>query len=106
MTGYGRIDEDGKTLRRPPRNGFTVDGVPVSGYRRRVAADPTFRDAEGWLPIVDTDPPEHDPDTHRARRAGWEEAGGEIAPVWEIVERPPDPDDGDHLDPQIGAPDG
>ena len=100
---YAKL-EDGH-LRRPPRNGFAEDGTPISGYRWMVENDESFRIAEGWLPLVETDPPEHDEETHRARRTGWEEVEGEIVSVWEIVERPPDPEQGDHLDPEIGAPD-
>ena len=103
MAGFGKVD-DGR-LRRPPRNGYTLDGLPVSGYARLVDADEAFRVAEGWLPVVDATPPSHDPETHEAQRVGWQQEAGEIVPVWQITERPPDPHAGEHIDPEIGAPD-
>ena len=102
MAGFGKVD--GGRLVRPPRNGYTAGSIPVSGYGRLVDGDEAFRAAEGWLPVVDTNPPSHDQETHRARRTGWQEGAGEIVPVWEITERPPDPEAGEHLDPQIGEP--
>ena len=99
----GKLD-DGR-LKRPPRNGRLADGTPVSGYATLIAGDAELAAAEGWLPVVDDGAPEHDEETHRARRVGWEKTDGELRAVWELVELPPDPRAGDHLDPQIGAPD-
>ena len=99
-----RIDDGEVVATRLPRNGKLADGRGVSNYHM---LDPAILHDEGWRDIVDDGPPEHDPDTHRARRIGYTyDAGDDKVHVdYEIVERPPDPQAGDHLDPQIGAPD-
>lgn len=99
--GYGRIE--GGWLVRPPVNGRTVDGRAMSGYRRRVEGDSAFRAQEGWLPVVDDRPDVGE--GQRAVRVGWGQSGGQVVAQWEVVDRPPDPERGDHLDPAIGAPD-
>ena len=85
---YGQIE--GGRLVRPPRNGRTVDGRSVSGYRRRVEGDAAFREQEGWLPVVD-DRPEVG-DGQRAVRTGWEQSGGGIAAVYDVVDVEAAPD--------------
>ena len=99
-----RIDNGRVTATRLPRTGRLADGRTVSNYHRL----PTETlESEGWRQLVDDGPPTHDPDTHRARRTGhtYDPDDDVIRATWEIVERPPDPHAGDHLDPQIGAPD-
>ena len=96
--------ENGEVIeRRLPRSG-TLDGRKVSNYRA-LPADTLY--AEGWRDVTDDGPPDHDPDTERARRTGYryDPDADVVVAEWEVVERPPDPDAGDHLDPQIGAPD-
>lgn len=99
-----RIDNGEVVATRLPHSGQLADGRTVSNYHR--LPGPTLRN-EGWREIVDDGPPTHDPATHQARRTGHTyDATADVVRVdYEIVERPADPGAGDHLDPQIGAPD-
>lgn len=47
--------------------------------------------AEGYLPVVETDPPEA-PDGYYYS-LGWEEQDGQIVRVWVLEEMPPEPDE-------------
>ena len=97
-----RVENGEVVERRLPRSG-TLDGRKVSNYPA-LPADVLY--AEGWRGVDDDGPPEHDPETHRARRTGhvYDPGTDTVTAIYEVVERPPDPDAGDHLDPQIGAP--
>lgn len=88
MAGYGKL-VDGRLV-RPPRNGAAVDGRKVSGYRRRVERDAGFRESEGWLPLVDERPEVGD--GQRAVRSGWEESGGQLVAVYDVVDVEAEPD--------------
>jgi len=98
-----RVENGEVVERRLPRSG-TFDGRPVSNYHR-LPVDTLY--AEGWRDVTDDGPPEHDPETHYARRTGYvyDPDTDTVTATYEVVERPPDPEQGDHLDPQIGAPD-
>ena len=98
-----RVENGEVVERRLPRSG-TLGGRPVSNYPA-LPADTLY--AEGWRDVQDDGPPEHDPETHYARRTGYvyDPDTDTVTATYEVVERPPDPDAGDHLDPQIGAPD-
>ena len=89
-----------------PRTGFLSDGRGLTNYRQRLTDNPGLAYDEGWRDVVDDGPPEHDPATHRSRRLGhvYDPEGDVVNVVYEVVERPPDPDAGEHLDPQIGEP--
>ena len=97
-----RIDNGEVTATRLPRTGRLADGRTVSNYHR---LDTAILHDEGWRELVDDGPPEHDPDTHRARRTGhtYDPETDVVNAEWGIVERPPNPQSGDHLDPQIGV---
>ena len=93
-----RVEGGEVVERRLPRSG-TLDGRPVTNYPA-LPADTLY--AEGWRDVTDDGPPEHDPETQRARRSGYvyDPDGDTVTATYEVVERPPDPDAGDHLDPQ------
>jgi len=107
MTGptmqHARVDGGEVTATRLPRVGRLADGRTVSGYHR---LPPATLYAEGWRPLVDGGPPDHDPQTHYPVRTGYVYDADDdvVGAVWELREVPPDPDDGHH-DPPIGAPD-
>lgn len=105
MTPKARIDGDGQVVAtRLPRAARLADGSTALNYP---ALPPETLTAEGWRDLVDNAPPDHDPETHRAVRTGhvYDPDDDVVRTTWEIVERPPDPADDGHFDPQIGAPD-
>ena len=80
-----------------------------ANYPARVESDPELAVAHGWLPVDDDETPTHDPDTQRVVAAPvgeWQVDPDRVLRTWQVVDRPPSPDMGDHLDPAIGAPDG
>ena len=97
-----RIDNGEVAATRLPRTGRLADGRTVSNYHN---LDTAILHDEGWRELVDDGPPEHDETTHRARRIGhtYDPDADVVRAEWEIVERPPNPHAGDHLDPQIGV---
>ena len=97
-----RVENGEVVERRLPRSGV-LDGRPVSNYP---ALPADVLHAEGWRDVTDDGPPDHDEETHRARRTGYvyDPDADVVVAEWEVVERPPDPEQGEHLDPQIGAP--
>lgn len=46
---------------------------------------------QGYLPVIETDPPETDAQHYAEPK--WVERDGQIVQVWEAVELPPEPDD-------------
>ena len=99
-----RIDNGEVVATRLPRTGRLSDGRTVSGYDK---LPPDVLYDEGWRDVTDDGPPEHDPETHYARRTGYvyDPDTDTVTATYKVVERPPDPEAGEHLDPQIGAPD-
>ena len=104
MRTRARVENGEIVSARLPRTGTLSDGRKVSGYANLMLDDPDLAYAEGWREVVDAGPPEYDSETHRVQRT-LEVQGDEVHATYEIVELPPDPSQGDHLDPSIGAPD-
>lgn len=87
-----------------PVTGVLSDGRKVSGYH---LLPPAILQAEGWTPVTDDGPPEHDETTHQTIRE-LSYVNGDVVATYTIVERPQPPPlamvlPGDHADPVIGA---
>lgn len=88
MTTYVHVNADGDVDNlRLPTTGTLPDGRHVSRFDLLPAE--TLAEA-GWLPLEDTGPPDHDPDTHHAT-AALEVDGDRVRRVWTVEEHPPAP---------------
>lgn len=69
-----------------PENGELRDGKTVSNYNR--LPDSVLRE-EGWMPVVDSGPPVHDPDTHSVSLEGYAVKAGSVEPTYKVSVLPP-----------------
>jgi hypothetical protein len=71
-----------------PATGILADGSHVSGYDR--LPESTLK-AEGWLPVDDPGPPEHNPETQTVERA-YDVLKTKVNVVYTVVDLPPAPE--------------
>ena len=76
---------DGELVLAPRKINREIDGEPYVTY------NPTdeMLAAQGWLPLIETDPPDDPPEGYHYEPSYTEESG-EIVQGWELVEDPPD----------------
>lgn len=97
-----RVQNGEITAYQLPIHGDLSTGERVSHYHRLPAA---VFESEGWVEVEDDGPPPHDPTTEFAQQSLEVNESGGVVAVYTIHSLPPDPSQGDHLDPQVGAPD-
>ena len=85
---YGKFDDNALVIAPNKLNGdgTIVYNPPEDMYR-----------AQGWKPIVHTDPPENPPEGY-FYQSGWSETSDEIVQTWTLVEDPDDIDEAEAFD--------
>ncbi len=81
--------------------GKLIDGSLVSapnylqeGGRTIYHPTPEMLEANGWLPIIRTDPPDQDDETNvKVYAPSWVEQDGQIVQVWTEADAPTEPED-------------
>ena len=76
---------DGEIRFAPRKMEIMIDDEPYTVYNPPAA----LLEADGWLPVVYTDPPDDAPEGY-TYEPGWEEEDNQIVQTWELVELPDD----------------
>lgn len=87
---YAKVEDGEIVAFGLPETSELSDGSQVSGFDKLPEED---LKTEGWLPIEEKDPPEHDPNTQEAKASDWVVEDDKITRTWEVVDRvAPTPD--------------
>lgn len=93
---------DGALIYAPRKMNTEIDGEPYVVYNPPAE----LLEADGWLPVIETEPPGDAPDGYHyeATYTEWQtETGREILQEWELVQDPDDISDSEALEIIMGG---